>query len=534
MSTSLDLQSLQATVEAALKSSATTSALQAARQALEQADTSEHRASALYWVARCHYAAGDLELAIPAAAESARIASAIPDLDGVARAHALESRCLGAAGEAQAALDKALAAVRIVEGEGGGQPLPTTAAVLAAITALGVVYLNLGELPLALQWCRRAVEVAKELGDPVRLGASTDTLACVLSAMATQALDEGAADRAEALEREAIACSIEAVHLARTHGHVEYEATAFLNLTESMARVGEGREALVMLDEWTTRIGSTLPEAQQVHRLDTLGAIHLALGQPERAAPFFEEALQRTDAPVARLVSTENLALALERCGRWQEALARYKEFHALFTQVSAEKAKRSARVAAVRLDIERERARSRDLADSNEQLRRRADDLQRLSSEDPLTGLANRRHVDTLLAAPVGHLWLAVVDVDHFKLVNDSYSHAIGDAVLRRLALILQDNCRPADTPARVGGEEFVVLYQAGPEADVHAIAERLRGAVATHDWTPLTPGLAVTVSIGLAQGQEAADGAALFALADRRLYLAKNGGRNRVVSHG
>jgi diguanylate cyclase (GGDEF)-like protein len=236
---------------------------------------------------------------------------------------------------------------------------------------------------------------------------------------------------------------------------------------------------------------------------------------------------------VHRATITEHLSTALERCGRWQEALARHKEFHAMQAQVSAERAQRSARVAALHLDAAQERARARVLTTSNDQLRRRAEDLQRMTMEDPLTGLANRRHIDALLSGPQDGSCLAVVDVDHFKRINDEHSHAVGDAVLRALGALLRGNCRPTDTAGRLGGEEFVVLYRGEVQACLPA-AERLRQCVAAHDWNAVAEGLQVTVSIGLAHTSEAGDGAAMLALADRRLYAAKRDGRNRVVDSG
>jgi diguanylate cyclase (GGDEF)-like protein len=231
---------------------------------------------------------------------------------------------------------------------------------------------------------------------------------------------------------------------------------------------------------------------------------------------------------------SEHLAQALEQCSDWQAALAAYKRFHELHLRVSTENAQRSARVAAVRLGTERSKARADMLMRRNEHLQRRTEDLQRLSGEDPLTGLANRRRLEELLRADPQAFCVALIDVDHFKRVNDDCSHAVGDAVLRRLADLLRQGCRDADVPVRLGGEEFVALLRRVSPAAAHAAAERLRLLVAGHDWGSIAPGLSITVSIGVAHGDEASDGDALLALADRRLYIAKRGGRNRVVWTG
>jgi diguanylate cyclase (GGDEF)-like protein len=114
---------------------------------------------------------------------------------------------------------------------------------------------------------------------------------------------------------------------------------------------------------------------------------------------------------------------------------------------------------------------------------------------------------------------------------VNDTFSHLVGDEVLRLLGRILRATCRAEDTPVRYGGEEFAILLHHVDEPAARAAAERVRVAVERHDWNAVAEGLAVTVSIGVAHGTEAASVAEVLGLADRRLYTAKRSGRNRVV---
>jgi diguanylate cyclase (GGDEF)-like protein len=113
---------------------------------------------------------------------------------------------------------------------------------------------------------------------------------------------------------------------------------------------------------------------------------------------------------------------------------------------------------------------------------------------------------------------------------VNDQFTHAMGDRVLVVVAELLRRTCRPEDTLVRLGGEEFgVVLRRAVPEA-AHRACERLRHAIASHDWAGMAPGLQVTGSIGLVTASTPADAAALLARADALLYDAKHAGRDRV----
>lgn len=145
----------------------------------------------------------------------------------------------------------------------------------------------------------------------------------------------------------------------------------------------------------------------------------------------------------------------------------------------------------------------------------------------DPLTGLGNRRMMAGAVDMAQGDISVIFVDVDKFKQVNDVYSHAIGDEVLRRIAVILRTHCRADDVPVRYGGDEFVILVLDGGAA-AEAVAERLVDAVRTAPWEQISAGLRVTVSVGVGR-PVSAHGA--VAAADTALYEAKRAGRDRVV---
>jgi diguanylate cyclase (GGDEF)-like protein len=160
--------------------------------------------------------------------------------------------------------------------------------------------------------------------------------------------------------------------------------------------------------------------------------------------------------------------------------------------------------------------------------------EIEHLATRDGLTGLANRRLFEESLQREVARshrrkapLALVVLDVDHFKHVNDTVGHQAGDAVLREVARAMVGNTKASDLPARYGGDEFVVLLPDCTGDDAFAVAERLRAAVA-RDVTAVP----VTVSAGVgALPGNAGDGERLVAAADAALYSAKREGRDRSV---
>jgi diguanylate cyclase (GGDEF)-like protein len=126
----------------------------------------------------------------------------------------------------------------------------------------------------------------------------------------------------------------------------------------------------------------------------------------------------------------------------------------------------------------------------------------------------------------------MAVLDLDHFKTINDRFGHRAGDDVLVRVAQLLVGHLRTEDTVVRTGGEEFALLMPGTGLAEATACCERVREMIAAEPWDGIAAGLTVTGSIGVAAAADARDLDALEGAADRRLYEAKRAGRNRVVS--
>ncbi|MBB3119883.1 sensor domain-containing diguanylate cyclase [Pseudoduganella violacea] len=188
--------------------------------------------------------------------------------------------------------------------------------------------------------------------------------------------------------------------------------------------------------------------------------------------------------------------------------------------------------------------AMSEDLARSHAELNashqtilQQAAQLRELSIRDGLTGLYNRRHFDeqatTLFKQAVRHqrpLSLMIGDIDYFKRINDQFSHAIGDAVLRQVSALLRDHIRQSDLVARYGGEEFVLALPetAGPQAV--ALCEKLRRRIEDYPWQEIHPCLKVTMSMGVSVDVASGSAEAMLRQADALLYQAKGAGRNQV----
>ena len=155
----------------------------------------------------------------------------------------------------------------------------------------------------------------------------------------------------------------------------------------------------------------------------------------------------------------------------------------------------------------------------------------------DELTGLANRRGLQEYCASLDGgsaeDLACAVlmIDVDHFKSINDGYGHAMGDRVLNRLGAVLSGQVRPVDLAARLGGDEFVVIIADVPRSMADARAEQVLDAVRDFPWGSIAPGLTVSISIGVDHGA-AGSLPATISSADHGLYKAKSRGRGRVAA--
>jgi diguanylate cyclase (GGDEF)-like protein len=177
------------------------------------------------------------------------------------------------------------------------------------------------------------------------------------------------------------------------------------------------------------------------------------------------------------------------------------------------------------------------------DELRRKSLELERQATHDKLTGLFNRRYADDYLQREIENakrhgreFTIALADIDHFKQINDRFSHAAGDEVLRRIARILVNRCRKTDVVARYGGEEFLLCFPETSTDFAEQICGQIRVAVEKADWSGIAhlvgDDFHITISFGIAEIGQDSRRTTILGDADSRLYQAKHGGRNRVVA--
>jgi diguanylate cyclase (GGDEF)-like protein len=413
-----------------------------------------------------------------------------------------------------------------------------------ALQLLAAAAARLGQFERALEWQQQALGLAVEqTGQPAggrwQAGALTN-LAATLAHQAEAAHRRGerqgcieASRHAEQAARQALAdgaiAAVPSMQLAALANlgcslvHQERDAQALQVLAQVEARAVELALPLTALQAAPMHARAM---ARSGRRGDARALLHASLQQAQALAR--EGAAQELHAELAALEKQD---------GHFESALQHHEAFHALYARYHSAAAEQRAALMAVRLRQEQLESQLRTELERAHTLRRDAEHWQHAALVDELTGLANRRQLDLrlpelhrLARAQRQALPLALMDVDHFKRINDRFSHLAGDAVLRHVGQLLREHCREGDLAARWGGDEFVLVQFGAPLEGARATCQRLRDAVAGHDWHMLAADLTLTLSIGLTDAGEAADLATAFERADQALLAAKAGGRNEL----
>ncbi|KUL27808.1 GGDEF domain-containing protein [Actinoplanes awajinensis] len=291
-------------------------------------------------------------------------------------------------------------------------------------------------------------------------------------------------------------------------------STAILALCH--AKSGRPAEALALIDEQLPK----MREAGQFHeaRLFHLayGLVLRSTGEWRAARREFRAALELAVLRSQRLLFQYELAItaAQEFPGDATQAVLESLRSHVeALWQLRLDR-RTMLRQAYRRVELEAERT-TADLA----------------AASDALTGLGNRRMFDRRINTVTTGGSLLLIDVDHFKDINDRYSHGVGDRVLGEIASVLRSHCRHDEVAIRFGGDEFALFLSTG-EDEARQVAERIRRVIEARDWSTIVPGLTVTLSMGLAACHTGEPGRDLYDRADARLYVAKRAGRNQLAA--
>lgn len=503
----------------------------AARRAAERGDRLAEMV-AHHYVATARRLRGDDAGALAACDRTASIASELETW--VWQARSLECRGLvhHAVDDDEQAIDLLREAVELCRRAGDD------AATAEALTVLGRTY---AASPSFAARAAGALAEARRLSlaahDPDGAAAAQVALAMTYVTTSKQIARTNARG-AVAAARRALAAARLAVEEADAAGLSALAVDARLAVATSLAAIGDDAALGVALDSLSAML-VRFPSPTQQLALHHLRATWLSRrGLLAEASTEAEHGLA-VAVPNERLADRvellEILAVTLEAAGDLGAALDVWHRQRDLSAERLESLAERRSALLAARLDADealaaadRERRRARELEERNAKLTWEA-------GHDALTKLANRRSLEAVVA---GHctsqqpLSVCLIDVDHFKRVNDECSHATGDRVLERLGTTLATVVRAGDLAARYGGEEFALVL---PGADRHtaaAVAERVRSRVEELTWPVAVPDGRVTVSVGTATASGPTSFAELFTAADAAMYRAKRGGRNRVES--
>ncbi|MFB9990909.1 diguanylate cyclase [Deinococcus oregonensis] len=412
------------------------------------------------------------------------------------------------------------------------------AQVARSLGNLGHVWAIMGDHGRALTYHLQALAVFERLAEEYNVAR-----AWINVAVAQERLDQP--DLALSLNQRALP-------ILQRHGDEVNAALVQANLSSLYVKTGEPSTAVTLAQQALTVFEEQGVLPLRAVALLALGEAYLALGELDAARSALELAVSRSQEDEMFEVTVqahETLATVLEHLQDWRGAHAQLNHCLKLERQLSRHQA--TQRTQALLIDLETDTARRE--ADA---ARQRAQELQRLNTDleatqrqnlfllerlenhayrDVLTDLHNRRYFTEQFGAKqqwaLEHqqpLTLAVFDIDHFKRINDTYSHLTGDLVLQGVARLLQAHLAAADLLIRYGGEEFVLLMPGTQMAEAEERCEAILREVETHHWEALPAHERVTLSAGLADlGQMHLEGG-LMGQADRKLYEAKMAGRN------
>jgi diguanylate cyclase (GGDEF)-like protein len=394
------------------------------------------------------------------------------------------------------------------------------------VSNIGNVEIQLGNHTAALDLFEQALDLRREIGDNEGVGFDLNNAAAGRVARAAQLRAGGDEQSCQVEAEQALKLLDRALAISRQFGYRRLEAYCLQTMGEAYQAMARPEVALGMADQFLKLARDSNDRWIEAHGQACVGELRHQVGEHGEALAQLGAAL----AAFESLGSRDEAARVLRILSQVHEAL---DQLGAALNCVR----KAAAIEQALRTEEAESRARALAARRRLDQARLETERYRRLAMEDSLTGLANRRQLDERLTVLLREarkagtvVTVALADVDHFKGINDRFSHAVGDEVLRCVGEILRAHCRLGDLAGRYGGEEFMLVFRNLEMRAATEICERVRRAVEAWDWKSIHPQLRVTLSMGLASSSSFEDAQGLLDAADHWLYEAKHHGRNQI----
>ncbi len=530
-------------VDSLLRSGANAEAMRQLSTLLGQACLADQdRLHALIRLAQAHRGSGDHDAALACATQADALARALDDPASEAEALCHLASAYAEIGLRLEAFDATARALSLARSCGDAR------VEALALLRMSNQAIDSGDELEARRLLETGLARAQAAGSPEEEFWALNNLSHLLGLEAARLAEGNDPALMHAAVAELVAMVDRALAVARATGHWLQQAFALSNLADAFIVTGDKQRARALINEY-----AALAREHGFNRL--LAFAHLDEARLLRAEGRVQEAIAVLESESHTLAVEHNNELLLttdealvqlhKEQGNFERALHHLESVlhrqHARLTLQSAQQirvlmAKLDLEQARVAADEARAEARRHSLRATSLELER--DVLHRTSREDALTGVGNRRAAEEALVARVASavqggekFFVAFVDIDHFKQVNDTLGHAMGDRVLRALGELMRGFLRNRDEVFRFGGEEFVLLMVDGLHHAGWDACERLRRLVEAHDWPAIAPQLHVTASFGVACWQGEKTASELLARADAALYTAKREGRNRVA---
>lgn len=499
-------------------------------QASERANDLPMQAEALSLMANCENLLGRRRSAQKLSTRAAQLFQSLGNLDGEATALAALSNASSALGHNESAVEAALLALEL--SKLGSSRLTT----VSAHAQLGHALTNGGSFDEA----REALVQSKALAKTC--GSALDELVALVRQGASEALRVVTVRHETGHMPPLEPVQVLLKRFERFEANRDMAALAmpdqmpiqvFLKLVSGLFKCwigapGKAREALDEASEWLAQ-ACVAPWLQSFEAL-----LRCELLQDEQN-PKLAEVEARRMLTIADALEQEQAALlghllvcrTLELQGKMAQALTELKAMAARERRIRIESLTNRHEVVRWQLDIRR-------IEQSRIDLQASTSHFEKLAFEDALTGIANRRRFESTATNNLRHcsdegkkLCVALLDIDHFKQINDHHTHLVGDKVLQVIAQILTAHVRVGDLAARLAGDEFVILFGQTDARFAWEACERLRDAISRQDWGVLSAGLAVDVSIGVAESCSSDSVETLLRRSDLSMYERKNSKR-------